>query len=132
MPELLENERWMSNDNRLEDYDELTAKVLPFFAERTKEELREIFNAYKIPNAPVNTIPELLEDPQLEAREMLIPMDDPSVGPYKATGNPMKLSETPAVIETPAPKLGQHTEAVLAELGYSAEDIASLREAKAI
>lgn len=132
MPELLENERWMSNDNRLEDYDELTAKILPFFAERTKEELREIFNAYKIPNAPVNTIPELLEDPQLEARDMLIPMDDQSVGQYKATGNPMKLSETPAVIDTPAPKLGQHTEAVLTELGYSAEEIAALREAKAI
>ena len=128
MPELLENERWMSNDNRIEDYDELTAKVLPFFAERTKAELKEIFNAHKIPNAPVNTIPELLEDPQLEAREMLVELDSPAIGKYKATGNPMKMSMTPPVVDRPAPLLGQHTDAVVAELGYSAEEIAALHE----
>ena len=128
MPELLENERWMSNDNRIEDYDELTAKVLPFFAERTKAELKEIFNAHKIPNAPVNTIPELLEDPQLEAREMLVELDSPAIGKYKATGNPMKMSMTPPVVDRPAPLLGQRTDAVVAELGYSAEEIAALHE----
>lgn len=127
MPELLENERWMSNDNRIEDYDILTPMILPFFAERTKAELTEIFNAHKIPNAPVNTIPELLEDPQLEARDMLIEMEDPGIGKYKATGNPMKLSMTPPVVEKPAQLLGASTDAVLSELGYSEADIETFR-----
>lgn len=132
MPELLENERWMSNDNRLEDYDELTAKILPFFADKTKAELADIFTSYKIPNAPVKTIPELVTDPQLKARDMLIDMEDPGIGKYVATGNPMKLSLTPAVIEKPAPLLGADTDHVLAELGYSEDVIAKLHEDKIV
>jgi CoA:oxalate CoA-transferase len=132
MPELLENERWMSNDNRLEDYDELTAKILPFFAERTKAELTEIFTAHKIPNAPVKTILELIVDPQLKARDMLIELDDPGIGKYVATGNPMKLSMTPPVIEKPAPLLGADTDSILTELGYDAAAIAKLHDEKIV
>ena len=132
MPELLENERWMSNDNRIEDYEELTEIVSKFFLTKTKAELSEIFDSYKIPNAPVNTIPELIRDPQLKARDMLIELTDEVIGDYVASGNPMKMSLTPPVIEKTAPLLGADTDRVLTELGYSADEITKLHEVEVI
>lgn len=73
----------------------------------------------------MNTIPELMEHPQLKARNMLIPVTDDGVGEYLAMGNPMIMSETPAVIEKGAPAMGCDTEKVLLEAGYTADEIAA-------
>ncbi len=123
MPELLQEEKYSTNEGRVALYDELTPKILPFFASKTKAELDEAFAASKLPCSPVNTIPELMHHPQLEARGMLIPLDDAGVGHYTAMGNPMMLSETPAVIEKGAPAMGKDTDAVLKEFGYTEEQI---------
>ena len=63
----------------------------------------------------VRTMPEALEDPQIEPRQMLIPFDDPELGGFRVIGNPIKLSDTPRLNRRP-PKLGEHTTEILAEL----------------
>lgn len=123
MPELLEDARFASNELRLEHYDILTPILTEYFKTKTKAELTEAFNANNIPSSPVNTIPELMDHPQLKARGMLVPMHDDGVGDYLAMGNPMLLSETPAVLEKGAPSMGRDTISVLKEYGYTDAEI---------
>lgn len=75
---------------------------------------------------PVNTLDEVARDPQLRHRGMVVELDTPA-GPMRAPGPPIHLSGTPASIRTPAPALGQHTDAVLASLGYDPVQVADLR-----
>lgn len=127
-PDLLEDERFATNDLRLQNYDIITPILKEYFKDKTKAELTEIFNTCNIPSSPVNTIPELMHDPQLHERDMLIDVVDDGVGPYKAMGNPMKLSLTPPVIEKGAPLLGADTDHILAEYGYSKEEIQAFHD----
>ena len=83
-------------------------------------------------NGEVRDIGQMLNDPQLAAREMVQTMMHPTVGATRVIGTPIKLSATPATLRTPPPVLGQHTDAVLAELGYSPGDISQLRETRVI
>jgi crotonobetainyl-CoA:carnitine CoA-transferase CaiB-like acyl-CoA transferase len=69
---------------------------------------------------------------QVIANEMIVPLDHPVVGRTRILGVPVRLSETPPVQPTPAPTLGEHTDAILGELGYSQERIAELRAAEVI
>lgn len=119
MPALLEDERFASNELRIANYDSITPILTAYFQTKTKAELTEAFVANKIPSSPVNTIPEMMEHPQLKARDMLVEIDDECVGTYIATGNPMMLSETPAVLQNGAPKKGRDTAKILQELGYT-------------
>lgn len=128
MPELIDDPRFTTNELRVKNYAVVTPIISEFFKKKTKAELIEIFNAHNIPNSPVNTIPELMENEQLKARNMLIEVEDDGVGRYLAMGNPMIMNETPAVIEKGAPAMGRDTDKVLGELGCSASDIAALRE----
>ena len=123
MPELLEDARFATNELRLEHYDILTPILTEYFKTKTKAELTEAFNANNIPSSPVNTIPELMDHPQLKARGMLVPMHDDGVGDYLAMGNPMLLSETPAMLEKGAPSMGRDTVSVLKEYGYTDAEI---------
>ena len=75
---------------------------------------------------------EVLADPHLAAREMVGTLEHPTVGPLRVLGTPIKLSDTPGSVRTPPPTLGQHTEAVLAELGYDQAMIASLKASGAV
>ena len=70
---------------------------------------------------------EVFSDPHVLAQEMVLEAEHPGHGPVRMTGFPVKLSATPAQLRRPAPALGEHTEAVLGGLGYSAERIATLR-----
>lgn len=132
MPSLLEDERFATNELRLENYDIVTPIIKDYFKYKTKAELTEAFNAYKIPNSPVNTIPELMHNEQLKARNILVPMHDDGVGDYLAIGNPMMLSETPAVLEKGAPSMGKDTKAVLMEYGYTEDEVNKLSENEVI
>lgn len=132
MPELIEDPRFVENGIRCENYEPFTEIVSDFFAKKTRSELADIFVAAKVPNAPVFDIPEVMEHPQIKARDMMLEMEDPGVGSHLAIGNPMKLSKTPPTIEHGAPLLGQDTEAVLKSIGYSNEKIKSLFDSEVI
>jgi formyl-CoA transferase len=80
----------------------------------------------------VLTLDEALKQPQVEANGMLVAFEHPGHGTVRTTGNPLHLSSVSGICLHPAPTLGQHSEEVLRELGYSAELIAQLRHASVI
>jgi len=74
----------------------------------------------------VNRIGDMLADPQVRAREMVVEVDHPKAGRVNAIGHPIKFSETPGAVTRAAPLLGQHTRSVLVELGYADGEIDEL------
>ena len=89
--------------------------------------------ALDIPCGPVNTIDQVVQDPQVVAREAITEMTHPVLGTVKATDTPIRLSRTPATLDRPAPELGQHTDEALSELlGLSAQEIEALKVEKVI
>jgi len=81
------------------------------------------FQAAGIPCGPINAYPEVFADPQVLARDMLVELEHPTLGRMQSLGSPIKMSETPPVVERRAPLLGEHTGEVLREAGFSDEDI---------
>jgi alpha-methylacyl-CoA racemase len=74
---------------------------------------------------------EALDSELVKEREMLVELDQPQIGPVRQLGIPIKLGRTPGRVEQPAPALGEHTDEVLREAGYSDEQIAAMKEAGA-
>lgn len=86
-----------------------------------------------IPCGPINTIDKVFNDPQVLNRDMVVEVKHPSAGKIKLAGIPIKLSHTPALIKTPPPLLGEHTNEILSDLlGYNKEKISRLRKEKVI
>jgi crotonobetainyl-CoA:carnitine CoA-transferase CaiB-like acyl-CoA transferase len=88
---------------------------------RDTDETVELLVASGVPAAPVNTVPQILADPQIEARHMLV-----EAGGVRMLGNPVKLSDLPETPFRPAPRLGQHTREVLLEAGVAEAEIEAL------
>ncbi len=131
--ELINDERFATNPLRNENYDQLRPLIAEPMKKKTTEEWLEILDKVGVPNGPINTIDKVLQDPQVIAREMIVEVEHPIAGKFKMPGVPIKLSDTPGSVRTPAPVLGQHTEEILKELlGYDDEKIQSLRDSKAL
>ena len=94
---------------------------------RSREEWIRDLTAAGVPCGAVRSVPEALSDPQVTARRMIEAVEHAVLGPLKVLGTPIKLSETSPSVRTAPPTLGQHTNAVLGELGVSAADITGLR-----
>jgi crotonobetainyl-CoA:carnitine CoA-transferase CaiB-like acyl-CoA transferase len=102
------------------------------FTSKTSDEWVEVLQKAELLCCRVNTIPELINDPQVTANNYITEYDHPALGKVNMVGFPIHMSETPLSVRMPAPELGQHTEEVLLELGYSWEDIVKLREEEVI
>ena len=94
----------------------------------TRAEVIAVVSEVGIPAGPINTVGEILEDPHIHAREMVVQLTHPEYGPLKVLGIPIKLSDTPGVVENAPPKFGEHNREVLSMLGYGNDDIARLME----
>jgi len=106
----------------------LFARVRAKFRERTMAEWVERLADLDICFGPVATVSEMLRDPQVRHRRMVVEVDDGRGGTRRTLGNPIKLSDTPPDFRTPPPTMGEHTADVLHGLGYRDDDIAALRE----
>jgi CoA:oxalate CoA-transferase len=101
--------------------------VVRWFADRTKAEL-EALAGDLVPLSAVKDIGEVVEDPQIAARGMIVDNDYPGHGSLRTFGSPVKLDRTPAQTAGLAPDMGEHTDRVLGEfLGYSVDEVAALR-----
>jgi len=113
------------------DVDEVTKEmVLDLIKDMTRLETSEFFADIGLPCSMINYTSESTYDPQILARDMVIDMNHPLLGDYKVVNFPIKFSETPGRVNSPAPLLGQHNEVILKEyLGYSDEAIKELYKA---
>jgi crotonobetainyl-CoA:carnitine CoA-transferase CaiB-like acyl-CoA transferase len=85
-------------------------------------------NAAGVPSGPVHAVADVFADPQIQAQDMVLNVEQPGHGVVRMLGFPMKFTGTPSAIRRPAPDLGQHSDEVLAELGFSAEQCRTLRD----
>ena len=130
---LMDDPRYSTNPKRVENRKELVSVLQRIFLQKTSDEWIKLLTEAEIPSGPINSIDRVFADPQVLAREMLVGMEHPAIGPFKVVGSPMKLSETPVQYRIPPPLLGEHTEEVLRDvLGYDKAKIDRLKEEKAI
>lgn len=126
IPELAADERFADGIQRFVNSALLVEPIEARLRTHTTAEWMEIFARLDVIAAPVQTYDDVLNDPQAQANGYVVTVDDPNRGPIKIVGCPMQLSETPASVRGPAPELGQHTEEVLLQLGYTWEQIRDL------
>ena len=98
---------------------------------KTKFEAMDILNEFDIPCGPILSMKEIAHEPSLRATGTIVEVDHPTRGKYLSVGNPIKMSDSSTEV-TRSPLLGEHTEQVLAELGYNKDQVAALRAAKVI
>ena len=105
----------------------LVAEVEVLFAARTTDEWLKLLDAAGVPSGPVRFVQELFDDPQVLANDFVADLEHPLAGHLKMVGPTLKMSGTPARVQSASPPLGQDTEAILTTLGYSAEQIEEMR-----
>lgn len=130
--EWIEDPEYATPEARLPKLEEVFDTIEGWTKTKTKFEAMDILNPLNIPCGPILSMKELAEEPSLRATGTVVEVDHPERGPYLTVGNPVKLSDSPTVVER-SPLLGEHTDEILREvLGLSAEDVAQAREAGAV
>lgn len=132
-PELGGDPRFMTNRDRVERYEEFRPIVAGALRTRQTADWLERLTAAGIPCGSVRDIEQVAADPQLLARDMVTTIEHPTIGALRQLGVPIKLSDTPGIVRTPPPLLGEHTERILRQdLGLDERQIASLRSDRVI
>ena len=116
---------------RLPHLMEIFSEIEDWTKTKTKFEAMDILNKRDIPCGPILSMKELADEPSLRATGTVVEVDHPTRGKYISVGNPIKMSDSPSDVKR-SPLLGEHTEEVLAELGYSKDQVAALRAEKVI
>ena len=132
LPEMADDARFRTNRDRIANYALMRPPIDRAFRTATNAAWVARLNTAGVANGEVRDIAQMLTDPQLAAREMIATLMHPTVGATRVIGAPIKLSDTPASVRTAPPVLGQHTDQVLGEFGYSRDEIAKLRDARVI
>lgn len=115
-PELAEDPRFKERRGRVANRKALVALLEEVLVRESTQHWTDLLNDAAIPVGPVRTYDEVYADPQVKAREMVAEIDHPIAGRTRTLGIPVKLSATPGKLRRPAPRLGEHTEEILAEL----------------
>ena len=124
--DLASDERFAANDDRMANVSDLVAELEAALASRGTDEWVAALAEGGVPCGPIHDYAEVFADEHTQAREMEVAVEHPVEGTIRALGIPVKLSDTPGSVRRPAPLLGQHTEEVLREAGFSATEIEAL------
>jgi formyl-CoA transferase len=116
---------------RLPRLTEIFAAVEEWTVTKTKFEAMNLLNEHDIPCGPILSMEELAHEPSLRKTGTVVEVDHPTRGKYLTVGNPIKLSDSPTEVKR-SPLLGEHTDEVLGELGFKADEIGALRQAKVV
>ena len=130
-PELRDDPRFADNKLRMANLDALVDELTLRFRRKPSAAWLEALDAAGVPAGAVKTIEQMLADPQVHARDMVVDLEHPRAGNTQAIGCPIKFSATPSRVVRPAPMLGQHTSEVLEEFGFGADEIRALLAAGA-
>ena len=129
MSELADDPRFTNNVDRMQHIPELIDLLTTRLKQRSTNDWLARLEAVGVPAGPVLSIGDMLKDPQVLARDMVVEVEHSRLGPVKALGSPVKFSHTPTKIQRGAPMLGQHTREILNEYGYSDSEIEALAAA---
>jgi formyl-CoA transferase len=129
--EWLTDPRYATPKARLPHLSEIFDQIEEWTKTKTKFEAMDILNQHDIPCGPILSMKELAEEPSLRKTGTVVEVDHPTRGKYLTVGNPIKMSDSPSDVKR-SPLLGEHTDEVLAELGFAADQIAALRAEKVI
>jgi formyl-CoA transferase len=130
-PELATDPEWATPEARLPKLDQMFHMIEEWTQQYDKFEVYEKCNEVDVPCGPIMDMRELLDDESLRARSMIVPVEHPKRGTFYTVGCPLSLSDSPVQVES-SPLLGEHTEEILRELGYTKDDIERLRTGGAI
>ena len=132
-PELADDARYRTNQDRVKNRTSLIARLEEVFLTRSYEEWEKILVEGGVPVGALNDFAQVVDHPQVKARKSLVEIDHPRAGRIKVVAPVVRMSATPAAVRTPAPGLGEHTDEVLRDfLSYTHEAIGELRAAGAI
>lgn len=126
--EWADDARFRDRKARLENYDQLSEHLQAIFRGGRREDWLRRLQERDVPCAPLNTLEEVFEDPQVRQYGFPIEVEHPRMGRIRMVGNGVDLSRTPPGVKMPPPELGEHTDEVLTALGYDTGAIATLKE----
>jgi formyl-CoA transferase len=130
--ELAKDPRFVTNGDRLRNRELLVTLLNQAFAAQDAETWTDLLLARGIPSGPINDVAQVFADPQVHHREMVVDVEMAGGARVKLAGIPIKMAATPGVVRRPPPRLGEHTDEILTDLGVSADELASLRARSAI
>ncbi len=125
---LLKDQRLETNATRTANEPELKEKIVKVLSDKTTKQWLEIFIQHSVPCGPINSIADVTTDPHILAREMIVEVEHKKVGKTKIPGVPIKFSDTKCTVTTASPVLGQHTDEILKEYGFTINEIKGFRE----
>jgi crotonobetainyl-CoA:carnitine CoA-transferase CaiB-like acyl-CoA transferase len=131
-PEWRELPELADNASRVRNRAMLAERIESVTVQRARSHWLAILEANDIPCGPINDYAQVLADPQVVARNMVVEVEHPTLGRVKTLGSPIKMSATPLDVGRRAPLLGEHTDEILAEAGFSESAIGALRRSGAV
>lgn len=126
-PEWADDPRFRDRKGRIENHDLLSESLQAIFCKGTREDWLRRLQEKDVPAAPLNTLDEVFQDPQVREYGFPNEVEHPKMGKIKLVGSAVDMSRTPPTIDLPPPVLGEHTDEVLKSLGYDAQAISALR-----
>ena len=128
LPHLIDDERFVTSAGRSKNRVEMNALISEVTATNTSNHWIEMLNEAGCPSGPINSMDGVFDDPQVQHLNMAVGVDHPRLGKFDVVNQAIKMSRTPSAVRTATPEQGEHTDSVLAELGYDDSAIANLHE----